>query len=81
MRDTGESLQRIADALNEEEVPTPRGARWRPASVRDALRGQDTSRKVVPLKQPRFERAGPEESEGADEPKAEHRLEKGRRQG
>lgn len=81
MRDTGESLQRIADALNEEEVPTPRGARWRPASVRDALRDQDTSRKVVSLKQPRFERAGPEESEGADEPRAEHRLEKGRRQG
>jgi DNA invertase Pin-like site-specific DNA recombinase len=38
MRDRGLSLQAIADALNAERVPTPRGgARWRPSSVQAAL--------------------------------------------
>jgi Resolvase, N terminal domain/Recombinase len=38
LRERGLSLQAIADALNDESVPTPRGgARWRPSSVQSAL--------------------------------------------
>lgn len=38
LRDAGESLQAIADLLNDEGVPTPRGGdRWRPSSVQAAL--------------------------------------------
>lgn len=38
LRQRGLSLQAIADALNAEGVPTPRGgARWRPSSVQSAL--------------------------------------------
>jgi DNA invertase Pin-like site-specific DNA recombinase len=38
LRDAGESLQAIADLLNDEDVPTPRGGgRWRPSSVQAAL--------------------------------------------
>ncbi|MHB8657897.1 MAG: recombinase family protein [Solirubrobacteraceae bacterium] len=38
MRESGLSLQAIADTLNGEAVPTPRGgARWRPSSVQSAL--------------------------------------------
>ncbi len=38
MRDQGESLKSIAEALNEEGVPPPTGGpRWRPASVRASL--------------------------------------------
>lgn len=38
LRERGLSLRAIADALNAEGVPTPRGgARWRPSSVQSAL--------------------------------------------
>jgi hypothetical protein len=38
MRERGLSLQAIADALNDQGVPTSRGgARWRPSSVQSAL--------------------------------------------
>lgn len=38
MRERGLSLQAIADALNADGIPTPRGgARWRPSSVQAAL--------------------------------------------
>lgn len=38
LRDAGESLQAIADLLNEAGVPTPRGGdHWRPSSVQAAL--------------------------------------------
>ncbi len=38
MRERGLSLQAIADALNDQRVPTSRGgARWRPSSVQSAL--------------------------------------------
>lgn len=38
LRDAGESLQAIANVLNEEGVPTPRGGHhWRPSSVQAAL--------------------------------------------
>jgi Resolvase, N terminal domain/Recombinase len=38
LRDAGESLQGIANLLNDEGVPTPRGGdRWRPSSVQAAL--------------------------------------------
>lgn len=38
LRQRGLSLRAIADALNAEGVPTPRGgARWRPSSVQSAL--------------------------------------------
>jgi hypothetical protein len=37
MRERGLSLQAIADALNAERIPTPRGgAQWRPSSVQSA---------------------------------------------
>jgi DNA invertase Pin-like site-specific DNA recombinase len=48
MREEGLSLQAIADALNAEGVPTPRGgARWRPSSVQAAL-GYRRPRPPVP---------------------------------
>ncbi len=53
MRDRGESLKSIAEALNEEGVPPPRGGpQWRPASVRKTLgkEGAEESNKVVRLK-------------------------------
>lgn len=38
LRERGLSLQAIADALNAEGIPTPRGgARWRPSSVQSAV--------------------------------------------
>jgi Resolvase, N terminal domain/Recombinase len=38
MREAGLTLQAIADALNADRVPTPRGgARWRPSSVQSVL--------------------------------------------
>lgn len=37
MRDSGTSYQRIADALNGANVPTPRGKQWAAASVRNAF--------------------------------------------
>jgi hypothetical protein len=38
LRDRGLTLQAIADALNADGIPTPRGgARWRPSSVQSAL--------------------------------------------
>ena len=37
MRADGMTLQAIADTLNEERVPTPRGGlKWRPSSVQSA---------------------------------------------
>ncbi len=53
MRDRGESLKSIADALNEDGVPPPRGGpQWRPATVRKTLgkEGAEGSDKVVRLK-------------------------------
>jgi Resolvase, N terminal domain/Recombinase len=48
MRERGLSLQSIADALNADGVPTPRGgARWRPSSVQTAL-GYRRPRPPVP---------------------------------
>ena len=44
-RATGQTLQAIADALNEEGVPTARGgARWYPATVRKVLLSVDLDR-------------------------------------
>lgn len=37
MRASGSSLQKIADALNAANVPTPRGRDWKPMSVKNAL--------------------------------------------
>ena len=48
MRERGLSLQSIAEALNTDGVPTPRGgARWRPSSVQTAL-GYRRPRPPVP---------------------------------
>ena len=48
LREEGLSLQRIADLLNAEAVPTPRGgAEWRPSSVQAAL-GYRRPRPPVP---------------------------------
>ena len=39
LRDAGATWQAIADQLNAEQIPTPRGgALWRPSSVRSAAR-------------------------------------------
>ncbi len=37
MREAKATLQQIADALNAANVPTPRGATWKPMSVKNAL--------------------------------------------
>lgn len=37
MRESGSTLQQIADALNAAAVPTPRNHKWQPMSVRNAL--------------------------------------------
>jgi DNA invertase Pin-like site-specific DNA recombinase len=48
MRGAGMTLQAIADELNAERIPTPRGgARWRPSSVQGAL-GYRRPRPFVP---------------------------------
>jgi hypothetical protein len=48
MRERGLSLQAIAEALNAEGIPTPRGgARWRPSSVQSAI-GYRRPRPPVP---------------------------------
>ncbi|MBV9417465.1 MAG: recombinase family protein [Solirubrobacterales bacterium] len=48
LRERGLSLQAIADALNAEGIPTPRGgAQWRPSSVQSAL-GYRRPRPPVP---------------------------------
>ncbi|MBN1530001.1 MAG: peptidoglycan-binding protein [Thermoleophilaceae bacterium] len=50
LRDRGESLQAIADALNDEQVPPPGGFKWRPRNVRTVLeRNGDVPGNVVPL--------------------------------
>ena len=38
MRAANATLQQIADALNAANVPTPRGAKWLPMSVSNALK-------------------------------------------
>lgn len=42
MRAEGMTLQAIADQLNGEGVPNPRGQRWRPSSVHRELQGPAT---------------------------------------
>jgi DNA invertase Pin-like site-specific DNA recombinase len=37
LRDGGKTLQEIADSLNASGIPTPRGAMWRPVSVKRVL--------------------------------------------
>ena len=50
LRDSGESLQAIADALNDEQVPPPGGFKWRPRNVRTVLElNGDEPSNVVPL--------------------------------
>jgi peptidoglycan hydrolase-like protein with peptidoglycan-binding domain/DNA invertase Pin-like site-specific DNA recombinase len=50
LRDRGESLQAIANALNDEQVPPPGGFKWRPRSVRTVLdRNGGAPENVVPL--------------------------------
>ncbi|MEL6828818.1 MAG: recombinase family protein [Pseudomonadota bacterium] len=41
MRKLGSSYQRIADALNAAQVPTPRGCQWQAMSVRNAVKRLD----------------------------------------
>jgi DNA invertase Pin-like site-specific DNA recombinase len=72
LRDSGESLQAIAEALNEERVPPPRaGAEWRPAAVRAALGRAGDRGTVVRLRPERDfetdERAEPARESQADE--------------
>lgn len=42
LKSEGLSLSRIADALNEEGTPTPRGATWNPVAVHKALKRHQT---------------------------------------
>jgi DNA invertase Pin-like site-specific DNA recombinase len=46
MRNAGMTLQAIADQLNSEGVPTPRGSTWRPSTVSTALGTPRTLRSV-----------------------------------
>jgi DNA invertase Pin-like site-specific DNA recombinase len=60
MRSDGMTLQAIADVLNKEGVPTPRGGtEWRPSSVQTAAgyKRRARSKKVEDL--PQVERSGP----------------------
>jgi DNA invertase Pin-like site-specific DNA recombinase len=69
MRADGMTLQAIADVLNEEGVPTPRGgAKWRPSSVQTAAGYKRRSRphKVEDL--PAVERSPKGEDESGGEP-------------
>jgi hypothetical protein len=65
MRDRGRTLQAIADTLNEERVPPPRGApKWRPASVRATLahtRGRSPRNVIEMTPPPGLARAEPEQ--------------------
>jgi hypothetical protein len=85
MRDRGESLQAIADALNGEQVPPPRGRpKWRPASVRATLERDrpGADRNVVELRPPgRFQRGGPESPAEAEPrpPDGDPKTRQGRR--
>lgn len=73
MRERGLSLQAIADALNADGVPTPRGgARWRPSSVQAAL-GYRRPRPPLPGAPP------PDPGPAALAPPAAHRPPVGRR--
>jgi hypothetical protein len=59
LRDAGESLRAIADLLNDDGIPTPRGGdRWRPSSVQSAL-GYRRPRPPVPGVPPPPPRQGP----------------------
>jgi peptidoglycan hydrolase-like protein with peptidoglycan-binding domain len=50
LRDQGESLQAIANALNADQVAPPGGFRWRPRNVRTVLeQGGEEGGNVVPL--------------------------------
>jgi hypothetical protein len=64
MRDRGRTLQAIADTLNEEQVPPPRGtSKWRPASVRATLaqtRGSSPRNVIEMSPPPGLHRAEPE---------------------
>ena len=68
MRADGMTLQAIADVLNREGVPTPRGgAEWRPSSVQSAAgyRRRTRSKKVEDL--PQVEKRGPKPPTPRDE--------------
>lgn len=43
MRESGSTLQQIAEALNAAGVPTPRGREWKPMSVKNALTRLDAA--------------------------------------
>jgi hypothetical protein len=68
MRVRGMSLRAIADALNAEGVPTPRGGeRWRPSSVQSAV-GYQRPRPPVPGAPPPRRRGKPPKSPGPPKP-------------
>jgi DNA invertase Pin-like site-specific DNA recombinase len=69
MRADGMTLQAIADTLNEERVPTPRGGlKWRPSSVQSAAGYKRRSRAKSVTDLPSMEE-GPSSSEGPKKPR------------
>jgi DNA invertase Pin-like site-specific DNA recombinase len=69
MRADGMTLQAIADVLNREGVPTPRGgAEWRPSSVQSAAgyRRRTRAKKVEDLPQVEKPESGPPPPEGGE---------------
>jgi hypothetical protein len=77
MRVRGMSLQAIADALNAEGVPTPRGGeRWRPSSVQSAV-GYQRPRPPVPGAPPPRRRGKPPKPPGPPKPPEAEKPRKG----
>ena len=66
LRDQGESLQAIADALNQDQVAPPGGFKWRPRNVRTVLeQNGEAGGNVVPLgSRPKQRRVGHARAEG-----------------
>lgn len=69
LRDQGESLQAIADALNQDQVAPPGGFKWRPRNVRTVLeQNGEAGGNVVPLgSRPKQRRVGTPAQKGRRE--------------
>ena len=78
MRASGMTLQEIADRLNAEKVPAPRGRPWQPSSVQAAIgRGRPSPDAAQPSQNGQEERSG----SAGDEPQKSGRPTSDRKEG